>query len=188
MKKFALDLTLIQGKTYETGKREGLVIHKEGTDASDPASPAHLRIDNKELGDIFQDIAPLHKTNTRFVDLLDLGDLYYVVPPETEVIVEGPSGAKIRIKGDLLKLDVGEKMPPDLIGFCNLRSTWARQGLFIPPTVVDPGFEGQLVIEIVNLSGTGIMLWERERFLHLILADCSGALPYTGQYQGQRGR
>jgi len=115
MKKFALDLVLIEGKTYETGKREGFVIHRIGTDASDPASPAHLRVDNKELGDIFQDVAPLHKINTRFVDLLDLGDLYYVVPPETGVIVEGPSGAKIRIKGELLKLDVGEKMPSDLM-------------------------------------------------------------------------
>jgi len=114
-KKFSLDLVLIQGKTYKTGKREAFIIQKIGTDAADPASPAHLRIDNKPLGDIFQDVAPLHKINTRFVDLLDLGDLYCVVPPETEVIVEGPSGAKIRIKGELWKLEVGEVLPTDVL-------------------------------------------------------------------------
>jgi len=111
MKRFALDLYLTQGKTYETGVREALIIKQIGTDAADPASPAHLTIDYKPLGDIFQDLAPLHKINTRFVPLLDLGDLYYVVPPETEVIVDGPSGAKMRCKGELLKLEVGETLP-----------------------------------------------------------------------------
>jgi len=113
--KFPLDLVLIQGKTYETGVREALIIRELGTDAADPASPAHLRIDNKPLGDLFQDVAPLHKINTRFVDLLQLGDRYYVVPPETEVIVEGPSGAKMRCKGELWKLAVGEVLPTDVM-------------------------------------------------------------------------
>jgi len=115
VQKFALDLYLTQGSVYETGKREALVIQSVGTNAADPASPAHLRIDNKPLGDLTQDLSPLHKINTRFVDLLDLGNLYYVVPPETEVIVEGPSGAIIRCKGHLLKLAPGEAMPTNLM-------------------------------------------------------------------------
>ncbi|MEM1873776.1 MAG: dCTP deaminase, partial [Acidilobaceae archaeon] len=42
------------------------------------------------------------------------------------------------------------KLPPYLAGLVNLRSTWARTGLYIPSTVVDAGFEGQLTIEIVG--------------------------------------
>jgi len=119
MERFSLDLYLTQGSVYETGKREALVIQKIGTNAADPASPANLRIDDKPLGKITQDLSPLHKINTRFVPLLDLGDLFYVVPPETEVIVEGPSGAVIRCKGYLLKLAPAEALPADLMARFN---------------------------------------------------------------------
>jgi len=115
MERFSLDLYLTRGSVYETGKREALVIQKVGTNAADPASPANLRIDDKPLGKITQDLSPLHKINTRFVPLLDLGDLFYVVPPETEVIVEGPSGAIIRCKGYLLKLAPAEVLPTNLM-------------------------------------------------------------------------
>jgi len=114
-KEFSLDLYLTQGSVYETGKREALVIKKVGTNGTTWATPPHLRIDDKPLGDLIQDLCPLHKINTRFVPLLDLGPLYYVVPPETEVIVEGAAGNIIRCKGKLLKLAVGEAMPSDLM-------------------------------------------------------------------------
>jgi len=42
--KFPLDLYLTQGSVYETGVREALIIRQIGTDASDPASPANLKI------------------------------------------------------------------------------------------------------------------------------------------------
>ena len=76
-------------------------------------------------------------------------------------------------------------MPVDLMGFCNLRSTWARRGIFIPPTIVDPGFRGRLVIEMVSFNEDLVVIQEGERFLHLIVAKVSGAIPYCGQYQNQ---
>jgi len=118
-KKFSLDLYLTQGSVYETGKREAMVIQKIGTNAADPASPANLRIDDKPVGSITQDLSPLHKINTRFVPLLDLGALFYVVPPETEIIVEGPSGAIIRCKGYLLKMAPAEVLPTNLMARFN---------------------------------------------------------------------
>jgi len=119
VQKFSLDLYLTRGSVYETGKREALVIQKVGTNAADPASPANLRIDDKPLGKLTQDLSPLHKINTRFVPLLDLGSLFYVVPPETEIIVEGPSGAIIRCKGYLLKLAPAEVLPTNLMARFN---------------------------------------------------------------------
>jgi dCTP deaminase len=59
-------------------------------------------------------------------------------------------------------------------------------GMVIPPTIVDPGFRGQLVIEIINMNDSAVELKEGERFLHLILAQCEGALPYSGKYQNQK--
>jgi len=78
------------------------------------------------------------------------------------------------------------EFPTDLIGFCNLRSPYARKGLFIPPTVVDCGFKGKLVIEVVNFSLNRLQLKKGERFLHMIIAECKGGIEYKGRYQYQR--
>ena len=76
------------------------------------------------------------------------------------------------------------EMPDDLMAFVELRSTWARAGIILPPTIVDAGFKGTLTLEIFNctskLSPVG------ERFAHLIFAKMTGpSVPYSGKYQGQ---
>ena len=76
-------------------------------------------------------------------------------------------------------------LPKELIGFCNLRSSLARRGILIPPTIVDPGFSGKLVIELVNMSESVVTISIGTRFLHLIIAECVAAVAYAGQYQGQ---
>ena len=110
---FSLDTYLTQGVVYETRARQAIKIEKIGTNADNPAVGLYLFIDNKATGPIIQDIAPLHKINTRFLDLLDLGSLYYVIPPKTKFEVRGQSGAKMRIKGKLAMLAPGEPVPND---------------------------------------------------------------------------
>ncbi|MCE4611826.1 MAG: dCTP deaminase [Desulfurococcales archaeon] len=80
------------------------------------------------------------------------------------------------------------RLPPYLAGLVNLRSTWARTGIYIPSTVVDAGFEGQLTIEIVG-SSFPVKLYPGDRFLHLVLVrlNTPAKTPYSGQYQGQKG-
>lgn len=78
------------------------------------------------------------------------------------------------------------KMPDDLMAFVELRSTWARKGFFIPPTIVDAGFAGNITLEIVSFAGEPFPVGER--FAHLIFAQLSSsAEPYLGKYQGQTG-
>lgn len=80
-------------------------------------------------------------------------------------------------------------LPDNVVGLCNLRSTWARKGFFIPPTVIDAGFAGELTIELVRLDED--QAWPRadERFLHVVFLYT--ATPcykvYSGKYQGQKG-
>ncbi|AZI75906.1 putative dCTP deaminase [Sulfolobales Beppu rod-shaped virus 1] len=80
------------------------------------------------------------------------------------------------------------ELPNDIIGLVNLRSTFARLGLFIPPTIVDAGFKGQLTIELVG-SEVPIMLDAETRFLHLVFAKTDEPVqrPYSGKYQYQVG-
>jgi len=80
------------------------------------------------------------------------------------------------------------ELPHDLIGFVNLRSTFARLSLFIPPTVIDAGFKGQVTIEIVG-GNLPVKVYPKQRFLHVIFARTSSSVyrPYSGKYQGQKG-
>ena len=87
----------------------------------------------------------------------------------------------------LLTTEEYVKMPDDVVGLANLRSTLARYGLTVPPTVVDAGFEGNITIEVVNNSPNTVVLRRGMRFLHLVLVKAEGRAQYAGLYQGQRG-
>ncbi|MEB3860046.1 MAG: dCTP deaminase [Desulfurococcales archaeon] len=80
------------------------------------------------------------------------------------------------------------RLPPYLAGLVNLRSTWARLGIYIPSTIVDAGFEGQLTIEVVG-SSFPVKLYPGDRFLHLVLVKLGTPAmnPYRGEYMGQKG-
>ena len=80
------------------------------------------------------------------------------------------------------------KLPLDLMGFVNLRSSYARIGLTIPPTIIDANFEGQLTIELVG-GDFPVKLYAGDRFIHVVFAKLSSPVekPYMGRYQGQRG-
>ncbi|MEM0468497.1 MAG: dCTP deaminase [Pyrobaculum sp.] len=112
-------------------------------------------------------------------DLEDAAHLFRVVRGE-EVVIPPRNFV-------LLTTEEYVKMPDDVVGLANLRSTLARYGLVIPPTVVDAGFEGNITIEVVNESPNTIVLKRGMRFLHLILVKAEGRALYQGAYQGQRG-
>ncbi len=79
------------------------------------------------------------------------------------------------------------KMPADVAGLVELRSTFARLGLSIPPTVVDAGFEGQITLE-VHGGAFPVILRRGVRFAHIVFFKVEGEpVPYKGKYQGQRG-
>jgi len=79
------------------------------------------------------------------------------------------------------------KFPENVVGFCNLRSTFARYGLSMSPTIIDVGFEGNITIEIINSSSNYILLRPGMRFLHVILSRTEGKYKYRGSYLGQKG-
>ena len=79
-------------------------------------------------------------------------------------------------------------LPDDLMGFVELRSTFARLGFLIPPTIVDAGFRGQLTVEVVTPPyPTRVRVGTR--FLHVVFARTLTPVKntYRGRYQGQAG-
>ncbi|MEM1736738.1 MAG: dCTP deaminase, partial [Ignisphaera sp.] len=77
---------------------------------------------------------------------------------------------------------------PELMAFVELRSTFARMGLSIPPTIIDGGFEGQITIELHG-SSFPIKLRYGTRFIHIVFSRVTSPIekPYSGGYQKQKG-
>ena len=92
--------------------------------------------------------------------------------------------------GDFVLLITHEKLrlPSNILGRFGLRSLYARMGLLatVGPQV-DPGFNGKLVIGIVNFSSQTIRLPYLEQFCTLELQRLAEnvEIPYRGPYQGQ---
>ena len=82
------------------------------------------------------------------------------------------------------------RLPNDLTAFVEGRSSIGRLGLFIQNAGwVDPGFEGEITLELYNASRSAIELRAGRRVGQLVFArmDAPAQNPYRGTYQGQRG-
>jgi dCTP deaminase len=80
------------------------------------------------------------------------------------------------------------KLGNNLMAFCQLRSTFARAGVSIPPTVVDAGFEGNLTIQ-VSCGPFPVKIPVKIRFLHLVFSELKTPLVtgYEGKYKHDNG-
>jgi dCTP deaminase len=81
-------------------------------------------------------------------------------------------------------------IPDDIVGVVHGRSSWARIG--VNPHLggyIDPGFNGQITLELSNETGTPIKLHVGDRFCQLAFHEMDEAAsdPYDGKYQGDTG-
>lgn len=82
------------------------------------------------------------------------------------------------------------KLPNNLTAFVEGRSSVGRMGLFIQNAGwVDPGFEGEITLELFNASDKPILLEAGKRVGQLVFAqlDEEAMNPYNGKYQKQKG-
>ena len=81
------------------------------------------------------------------------------------------------------------ELPNDLTAFVEGRSSLGRLGLFIQNAGwVDPGFCGEITLELYNANRFAIELISGRRIGQLVFAkmDRKTDNPYNGKYQGQR--
>lgn len=82
------------------------------------------------------------------------------------------------------------ELPDNLTAFVEGRSSLGRMGLFIQNAGwVDPGFKGEITLELYNANRCAIELKAGRRVGQLVFAkmDDTALNPYNGKYQGQRG-
>ena len=81
-------------------------------------------------------------------------------------------------------------LPDNLTAFVEGRRSLGRMGLFIQNAGwVDPGFRGEITLELFNANRCAIQLTSGRRVGQLVFAEMDGPAlnPYNGKYQGQRG-
>jgi dCTP deaminase len=79
------------------------------------------------------------------------------------------------------------KIPVDLICFVHDKSTLARQGLALQNTVLEPGWEGHITLELSNHGPKSVRILVGQPIAQLIfhVLDVPTGRPYDGKYQNQ---
>jgi dCTP deaminase len=126
-----------------------------------------------------------------------MGDSFTMDPSDEDMIKSA-----YRIEKDVGRIAIGAKeqvlltthehvtLPDDLVGMVELRSTWARHGLSMPPTIIDAGFSGTVTLEVINNAPYRIGITPLTRFAHIIFVKTTSTVEKSyskGSYTGQRG-
>jgi len=81
-------------------------------------------------------------------------------------------------------------MPKNVVGRVHDKSTWARRGLAIQNTIIEPGWRGYLTLELSNNNHNNILRIEAGDPIAQIIfefLDEETEAPYSGKYQDQPG-
>ena len=128
-------------------------------------------------GEIFDPKRPTERGRVDAVIEQDGKEKWIVVPPGHFLLGHCPEYIRV---------------PSDCIGLVSGKSGYARNGIIVNPTVLKPGWEGEVVLEIHNATPVPVRVYVNEGIAHFIFikADSLCERDYLGRggkYQAQRG-
>lgn len=147
-------------------------------------------------------IAPMEKEQIQPASVdIRLGDTFSIVEDSSTGVIDMEQAISYKtIKTDTYVLLPGQfvlattmeyfELPDNLTAFVEGRSSLGRMGLFIQNAGwVDPGFKGEITLELFNANRCAIELKTGRRVGQLVFAemDQPAQNPYNGKYQGQTG-
>lgn len=79
------------------------------------------------------------------------------------------------------------KIPVDICGRVHDKSTLARKGLALQNTILEPGWEGYITLELSNHSSKSVQILVGQPIAQVIfeMLDAPTTRPYEGKYQNQ---
>lgn len=106
------------------------------------------------------------------------------------------AGYDIRIKQQIVFNRVSPKfqiasaieefnMPPNLVGIVHDKSSWARQGLSVFNTVIEPGWRGFLTLELVYHGPRVLIIPAGSGIAQVVFHETAMPASYIGKYQDQ---
>lgn len=114
-------------------------------------------------------------------------ELTYGLGPAGYDIRSG-SDLKIQVRSFILGVSLEEfDMPFDVQGVIHDKSTWARKGISVFNTIIDPGWKGFLTLEITNHGPRRITIKKGMPIAQVIFhrLERPTSMPYSGKYQNQ---
>lgn len=109
---------------------------------------------------------------------------------EPVVVVSHPDGTKethvgkFTLASAIEEFDVGRY----LVGVVHDKSTWARHGLSVFNTVIEPGWQGFLTLELVYHGQKDLMIPAGSGIAQVLFHKIANAAMYKGKYQGQEDK
>jgi dCTP deaminase len=90
---------------------------------------------------------------------------------------------------DLVATKERVELSHGLLGLLHIRSSFAREGIIASLALVDPGFRGQLTVNLYNAGDRRVILKAGERFIQLSLVRLGNPANYSynGKYQDSTG-
>lgn len=80
------------------------------------------------------------------------------------------------------------QMPESLVGIVHDKSTWARRGLSVFNTVIEPGWKGFLTLELVHHGWEELIIPAGSGIAQVIFHRTVCPARYDGKYQNQEDR
>lgn len=77
------------------------------------------------------------------------------------------------------------QMPSCLVGIVHDKSTWARRGLSVFNTVIEPSWKGFLTLELVYHGNEDLIIPAGSGIAQVVFHKTSDEAFYQGKYQGQ---
>lgn len=77
------------------------------------------------------------------------------------------------------------QMPNNLVGIVHDKSTWARKGLSVFNTVIEPGWNGFLTLELVYHGNIDLIIPAGSGIAQVIFHKIVAETEYSGKYQNQ---
>ena len=133
----------------------------------------------------------VHNMITPFCDrTVSNGKTFGLSSAGYDVRVELAMGKLLRLgQGDFALASTAERfiMPNNVIGVVHDKSSWARRGLAVQNTVIEPGWAGYLTLELTNHGPDSIDLMWHDPIAQIVFhwLDHVTVQPYEGKYQNQ---
>lgn len=80
------------------------------------------------------------------------------------------------------------QMPENLMGIVHDKSTWARKGLSVFNTVIEPGWKGFLTLELVYHGSTPLHIPAGAGIAQVVFHELKCTAAYNGKYQNQENK
>jgi dCTP deaminase len=126
-----------------------------------------------------------------------LGEAGYDIRIKQDVsfLPQGTKGPCVLVNGEMtygrfaLASAIEEfQMPRSLVGIVHDKSTWARKGLSVFNTVIEPGWHGFLTLELVYHGNEPLHIKAGSGIAQVIFSEIKHPTSYSGKYQNQEDR